>query len=459
LAKSQNRQDFKEASPLPLQRRGDRTQKDKFCPSSGMHASAALFPHPSEGGQGGGFIFGKAPPDQARSPGAGRGHPPENKAGPPIGSPNLSKGGISQNQNENQIFNKKYKSNFSNNLNLKIMKKQFLFLVFLVLAAFAGVNRSYGQCSPTSLTPQPGVSFPYGIAITSTGTGGTYLWYVTSGVNLLTAAKLDPVTDAFFTVDAAGSAYNNTTGGTNTLRLIWTPKAVAGLFYVVVKYTETSTTGCLVEQMRSFEVKPINTFLLAVAGSDLTGDVLKASTCPAPITGALVTAATPTVAYTYGQNSLYYKVTASGILGSWRPSIRIPALGTLSQNYANADWTSDGGNTWHTFGLTAGNTAGGDFISTDNATITDVSAGTPIIVRLQIENANNETTTAQPITIGVDGHLPTLYAVSDIVGGAGATACDPEAVFGKTGTFTIQARPTAALGTLTGTGGFIPKLP
>lgn len=34
-------------------------------------------------GHGGSFILGKGPPGSSHSPGAGRGHPPENKADPP----------------------------------------------------------------------------------------------------------------------------------------------------------------------------------------------------------------------------------------------------------------------------------------------------------------------------------------------------------------------------------------
>lgn len=386
-----------------------------------------------------------APPGKLYIMGSARGHPPE-----PIESLNQ----ISNQISNNQIFTKINKSFLLNILNFFIMKKQILFIVVFVLAAFAGTKNSYGQCIPAPLTPAAGVEYDYGVTITSTGSGGTYLWYVTEGTDLLTGTKI-LVADGDFTV-GAGSAYNNTTGGTNNLKLTWTPKSISRTFYLVVKYTETSTSGCVVENLKVYEVKPINTFLLAVAGSDLAGVEANATTCPANVIGAVVTAAAPTVAYTYGQNSIYYKVTASGILGDWKPSIRIPALAGLGQNYADADWTSDGGTTWHTFPGVAGNTAGGDFTSTDDANVSNV-AGTPIIVRLRINNVNYESLAAQPIEIGVDGTLPTAYTVSDIQGGLGATACDPEVAFGKKGTHTIEARPTVAPNIVT--GGFITKAP
>lgn len=337
------------------------------------------------------------------------------------------------------------------------MKKQILILVLFVLAAFANVSKSYGQCNPTPLTPAPGIEYDYGVTIVGTNTTPTFLWYATTDVNLLTGTKLTTA-DNYFTVGATGSVYNNTTGGTANLKLTWLPKAIGTTFYLVVKYTEASASGCTVENMRVYEVKPINTFLLAVNGTNATGAAATGVTCAAPVTGALVTAATPTVAYTYGTNDLYYKITASGILGDWRPSIQLPALAGLGQNYTVAEWNDkpDGTGTNHSFGLTAGATAQTDLVSTDLAKVTNV-AGTSILVHIRIDNVNFETLANQTITVGVDGHLPTAFTESDIIGGAGATACNPEAPFGKKGSSVIEARPT--VNAVPATGAFIPKLP
>lgn len=376
------------------------------------------------------------------------------REGPP-GIPIKTQSPINQTNNKKNTNSINYK-NFTTFKFLTIMKKQILILAFIVLATFANVSRSYAQCTPTPLTPAPGIEYDYGVTIVGTNTSPTFLWYATTDVNLLTGTKLTTA-DAYFTVGAA-SAYNNTTGGTANLKLTWTPKAIGTTFYLVVKYTESSASGCTVENMRVYEVKPINTFLLAINGTDATGAAATGVTCAAPVTGAVVTAATPTVAYTYGQNVLYYKVTASGILGDWRPSIQLPALAGLGQNYANAEWNdkADGSGAWHSFGLTAGDLDGGDFVSTDLANVTNV-AGTSILVRIRVENVNFETLANQTITVGVDGHLPTAFTESDIIGGAGATACNPETPFGKKGSSVIEARPT--VNAVPATGAFIPKLP
>ncbi len=91
------------------------------------------------------------------------------------------------------------------------------------------------------------------------------------------------------------------------------------------------------------------------------------------------------------------------------------------------------------------------------AEVLDAVAGTPILIRIRIDNANFETLADQPILVGIDGYLPTGFTESDIIGGTGTDACDPEVAFGKEATYTILARPTINPGATMPT--FIQKLP
>lgn len=330
------------------------------------------------------------------------------------------------------------------------MKKQILLLVFIVLATFANINKSYGQCTGTPLTPAPGIVYDYGVTITGTNTAPTFLWYATTDVNLLTGTKLTTA-DAYFTVDGTGSAYNNTTGGTNNLKLVWLPKAIGTTFYLAVKYTETSTPGCTVENIKVFEIKPINTFLLAITGSTAAGANAQVANCAPAVTGALVTAGGPSVKYTYGTNTIYYKITASGILGAWQPKVRIPALNiALNQAYASAEWSSDNGTTWTAMtGFTAGGATQDLGLSTD-ANV-GVVTGTSYLVKLVIDNQDFETLADQVLNVKVDGFLPTAYTVSDVNGGAGPVPdpCAQAPAFDKNADYTITHRPTVtpAVGT------------
>ncbi|MBL7905597.1 MAG: hypothetical protein JNL22_11300 [Bacteroidales bacterium] len=354
------------------------------------------------------------------------------------------------------------------------MKKQ-LSLIVLVLALFAGFSSVSAQCVGSGFTPASGVPYVYTVTVPTTlgYTGnGTYDWYVTQEVDLLDASGIIPESNVFFTVDETTigySDYHDVANTTSQIALTWTPAAVSSAtpFYLVLKYSETNpnaTPACIAENIRVWQIDPINTFLLAIEGANTDGTPFaNAEQCAAPIIGATVTpaaGANPTsVEYTYGENTLFYRITASGILGQWRPSIRIPALAGLGQNYIAVEWNQNitGAGTWESFNVPAGNTTGGDFVSTNNAVVSDAVAGTPILVRVRIANENFETLADQPILVGVDGYLPTAYTESDITGGTGPTACDPEVAFGKQATYTILARPTINPGATM--PAFIVKLP
>lgn len=353
------------------------------------------------------------------------------------------------------------------------MKKQLL--IVLLLALFAGISTVNAQCVSDGFHPAAGVPYTYDVTIAGPGYSGAgaYDWYVTQDVNILNAANIIPETNIFFTVDEATagySDYHDAAGATtNQINITWTPAAVSSAtpFYLVLRYSEensTSNPACSAENIRVWQIDPINTFLLAIEGATTTGDPFAdAEQCAAPVTGAVITPnpdpAAASVAITYGENTLFYRVTGSGILGEWRPSIRIPALAGLGQNYIAVEWNQDitGAGAWHTFNVPIGNTAGGDFVSTDNAEVLDAVAGTPILIRVRIDNVNFETLADQPILVGIDGYLPTDYLESDIIGGTGTNACDQEVEFGKQATYTILARPTITPGATM--PAFIQKLP
>ncbi|MEI7727484.1 MAG: hypothetical protein WCK09_20410 [Bacteroidota bacterium] len=351
-------------------------------------------------------------------------------------------------------------------------KQQFLFV--LLLAIFAGISSANAQCVGSWGTPAAGVPYTYDVTVSGTGyTGvGTYDWYVTQNVNIIDAASIIPKVNTFFTVDEATvgySDYHNILGFTsNQLNLTWTPLSISsGTFYLVLRYTEANSTAspaCSAENIRVWQITPINTFMLAIEGATSGGaSFAPAEQCAAPLLSAVVTpGASPTVNYTYDMSTIFYRVTGSGILGDWRPSIRIPALAGLGQNYVAVEWNQDitgAGGTWQTFNVPAGNTAGGDFVSTANATITDAVVGTPILIRVKIANVNYETLADQAILVGVDGYLPTAYTASDINGGAGPVPdpCAQAAPFAKEATYTILARPTITKGAAM--PAFIVKLP
>ena len=352
------------------------------------------------------------------------------------------------------------------------MKKQLLIFVSIVfLALFANLSRVNAQCVGSGFSPSAGMPYTYDVTIPTglgyTG-GGTYNWYVTQNTDLI-AGPILQVADGFFTVNTGPglSTYNSTTGTTNQLGLTWTGTAVSSTtpFYLVLRYSETNgnaNPGCSAENIRVWQINPINTFLLTFSGANSAGDSIgNANDCAAPLVSAVVSPATSSVEYTYGVNTLYYRVKASGTNGTWKPAIRIPALAGLGQNYQNVQWNDaiNGTGTWHTFNVPLGSITGGDFVSTDFAPVTE--SGTPLLIRIQIANDNFETLANQGILVGIDGvtanNMPDIWGPGTWPPVPAPDPCDPAADFAKQATFTILARPTINPGATM--PAFIQKLP
>jgi hypothetical protein len=356
------------------------------------------------------------------------------------------------------------------------MKKQ-LFLIVL-LALFAGISSVNAQpCVGNGFTPSAGTDYSYVVTIPPTGgytgVGGVYNWYITQDVNLLNTLAIIPAVNANFSVNVGAglSTYNSLVPGgtTNTIGLQWTPAASGQVFYLVLKYSESNPNaiapGCAAQNIRVWQINPNNAtnFLLAISGASNNGTALTiANQCAADVDGATVIPGSPTkIDYNYGENIIYYRVDATGTTGNWTPSIRLPLLAgaALSQVYAIAEWNDDVtgvAGTWTAFAGAPFPNTGGDFTSPIPAAIADPLLGASILIRVRISNVNYETLANQPITVGIDGYLPS--GLSDIIGPGAvlpALPCDQEVVFGKQATYTILARPDIT----PVTGPFITPLP
>ena len=171
------------------------------------------------------------------------------------------------------------------------MKKQRLLLV-LILAFFAGITRGYAQCTPGPNAPAAGVAYTY--STTESGAGSQYDWYVTKNVNILDVPSI-LTAGTMFTVDGA-TPYHNGASGVNNIKITWTSAGIAdgGPFYLVLRYKKSAgTPTCTVENIRVTEIKPINTFLLAIEGGMLNAGNYVATAlsnaCAADVIGATVT--------------------------------------------------------------------------------------------------------------------------------------------------------------------------
>lgn len=329
------------------------------------------------------------------------------------------------------------------------------------------------DCTENENFPAAGVPHSYIVAIgegqteyDGAGTEAHYQWYVTQdATKLLSSGDAIGGTAGYFTVgsSAGESSYNAAaaTGTTNKLTLTWTPKAIieggtTKPYFLVLNYKENhSENGCLTNNVKVMKIEPLNRFQLEMIAYDKenssdfsNGD---GTDCAADVSEA--TYADGKITYKYGQQTLYYKVTAKGFVGDWLPKFRLPNL-QGKQTYASAKiytdlaGTTDGPvlNTLNT--TNAGTNAGQTLIGASTLAISDATNGTDYLLEVVINNNTYETTEAQDLAtnnttgVAVDGTYGTATggnaneALKDQSG-----TCTEETEFFDFGKYTIKNRP------------------
>ncbi|MFZ4520109.1 MAG: hypothetical protein ACOYNC_00310 [Bacteroidales bacterium] len=334
------------------------------------------------------------------------------------------------------------------------MKKQLLLLVVAIFAI--GFTSVYGQtafdpptCSATPLSPAAGEQYNYAATITNVAGSydglGLFKWYVTKDVNLLTGAV---VANGGGEIIASGHYNTNTNPPTgDDINITWTSAALAtGVpYYLVVRYEEPNESGgstCTAMNMKVYRIVPQNTFWLRMESvADAAGAAGGVYQCAADISGATVTEPAGTVEYTYGQNVLYVKISASGYTGDWTPTLRISgAMDDQSIGAAGITWTS---------GVASGVFTGGGAFGNGNYTSNNPmpstmgvfpGTGTEIIVTIPINNNHHQALLDQTIAVAIDGSYLggaiTYNDKSDVNGN-----CTDATPFEDTVNKIIKARP------------------
>ena len=347
------------------------------------------------------------------------------------------------------------------------MKKQILFLSFLVLAVLAGVTNSYGQiknptpevslaptCTASASNPAAGEEYIYTVEIPNTYSGyngdGTYDWYVTQDANLLNLTVIiTPGTD--FTVDATGTGSTyHATGTTNeTIEITWTAAAITNgnPYYLVIHYTEDNedgTAGCSPDNIKVYVIEPQNTFWLNInpALADGTLPDISALTsydlCPPVVESAQIVGTN--VEYKFGEKILYAMIHAAGYTGTWQASLQLSNI-MNDQAVTSVAWSSGASSgTFTAPGSIAYAAANNDgtVAGTWTADLPATVAGTDILVAITIDNEHHEGLADQIVKIAIDGSYNSgVYNdKSDAT-----SACADEAAYADYVNETIKARP------------------
>jgi|SRR5665647_366501 len=376
------------------------------------------------------------------------------------------------------------------------MKKQIFILVFFMLALFGGINNAYAQnltaapapaALPTpvaiacnvadnGLFPIPGNAYDYDVtvSVTTATPSFTYDWFVTTDPIFLTAGGLQTSMDVLLTsshVAAVGtgvgfSSYHNPSPGANKINITWhtfVPSPTVPVFLVIyVKNTATCTT----DNIQVFEIKPQLSFTLDLANITAAGTYAAAgyTTCVSEIVSAIWNSTDKKVIMDYGEDYVYFAVTAANFSHSWKPFFQAStsiALGTtvLDVSWAYSAESYGASSTWHTTTLITGT-----YISTDVVNAPSNGSvgktGASIIVKVHIDHNKEPTLTDNTISFAVDGIMKdpaatvaANYYTNTVFGDLNSSNSVP-ANCRTTDGFTIDkttqvilARPNVALGT------------
>jgi hypothetical protein len=382
-------------------------------------------------------------------------------------------------------------SNFLQTLNFKIMKKQILILAIFVLAFFASTTVSLAQdlnyipattCAPVTLLPCasddalhpiPGKTYTYSVAVNPGVTTGDVKWFVynaTASGTLITGGSITAAVTAAearggasqFLLDADIAKYNvaNTSG---TIDASW--QSFDGITNRILLVAYVQGNGSCSDNIEVFRIEPNIAFTLDIAGlmpSGLLPVSGNAVECLTPVQSAVYDGTNLTM--DYGDNYVYFTVTAANFVHSWTPTFSIVGK-TVTSPLALGDIT------W-AYPAQAVLNAAGAATGTWNSATTPIlaqaatkavgAAGECIVVRVHVDHGNNENdaaTTPRTVTIGVDGVMYNVPTTD--YSNLGLKDLDPIALAPCTNTVTDQAvydltsRPEVT--TTVVVGGFEPK--
>lgn len=446
----------------------------------------------------GSLAFCKGPPGQARSPGVASHlfpeHPPDHCPAnenhlktnlKPIYSPlNIRQCAEIHLNTEYQIV---IKTQLLQPFKFFIMKKQILFLAFLVLAVVAGNLTAFGQLSPgvtnpANTTPQPlpplscaananflhpiaGQSYNYSMdGVTGVEDVSLWTWFATKDPAFITAGSLN--TGAMLTSPGAllatGTNYG-APGATNSVDITWSSTILTNTLYQGAPSTTVFPSPTFVvgygtgvacaDNIKVYEINPIINFTVDIASIDpatnttLGWDVPTAQ-CVDKVQGATYDGATDALVMNYGTNTLYFEVAAANFNTDFTPtftlisglntvqtavvtlhsSLALAQAGTLVVPGATTNWTATS-TTWAT---------GLQFTATNPA---DVAAGVSLFVKVVITNSTEESLTVNPFILAVDARDKTNTGIWDMED-ADCTVLVDDADQIDQATHTVNPRPT-----------------
>lgn len=313
------------------------------------------------------------------------------------------------------------------------MKKQILFIAFLVLATFAN-TMVFGQgavkysdpiplvCVNDALHPIAGKKYTYEATGVGLGTG-TFQFWATKDQNFITSTGTAPSlvttlnTASALTVASGdlilASGNYNTAAAAGTVDITWSSKLLNLTKYqgtgtlptFVAAYYKDGGTGCS-DNFKVWEINPKNGFTVDVKPMDPAALATKLAygatpaQCPDVVRTATYAPATG-IHYDYGVNYLYFEFVASNFSDYWVPTFDFNTSLKTSQT-TTIEYTFDLPATWSATTVWKTLVSGTTHLPVD-ATVTNTELGVSTFVRVTLANQQWENLAGQTLAMILDG--------------------------------------------------------
>ncbi len=360
--------------------------------------------------------------------------------------------------------------NFLSPLNFYFMKQLILFLLVTGMVA----TSAFGQarlgsapqpisCTDDPLNPIAGKAYDYSAILAPAG-GSTY-WYATKATTFITAGARVAGIEIPVGPTTITNATNYITIGAgattpSTTNVTWSSEVLKGVtaanpLFMILEYKGPGTPSCA-NNMKVFQISPKNAFTVDI--TNLKNDTkaplaygIPDTQCYADIASASYDGVKKEMVIDYGINKLYFEVIAANFTGSFTPSYKLSGLKTGQS--ALVEWTVD--NTLAS-GLTALGAAlpatTGTPLSftgtavTPDVSITDMTKGVSIYLRVTVTNGFYEGLSNDDVTMAVEAENTNNEADID-----NATCLAPATTYEDTAMQTINMRPSVTADPATGT--------
>ena len=197
---------------------------------------------------------------------------------------------------------------------------------------------SLGSCAQdTELNPIPGKTYTYTIGVTPAVTTGNVRWYVYNasqyGGNIIVNGNMDTAFGnaeddggtSLYLLDAEDAAYNSASNSATSIDISWQAFDGATTHILLIAYVEGELCADNIEVWR---IEPSFSFTLDLASVNPDGTLNNGEECVTPVQIATYNVASTTMTMDYGENYIFFAVTAANFVNSWMPTFAVTSTGT-----------------------------------------------------------------------------------------------------------------------------------